>query len=76
MPKPIEPIYRLLGAKVEQIRTALGWTQEELAKKVGLVRTSIVNLEAGRQRVLLHDVERFAKAFNTTPKNLLRGIWT
>lgn len=74
--KPIQPCYRALGVKIETIRTALGWTQEELAKKVGLTRTSITNLEAGRQRVLLHDVEAFAAAFNTTPKNLLRGIWT
>lgn len=76
MPKPIEPCYRLLGAKIEHIRTALGWTQEELAEKVGLKRTSIVNIEAGRQRVLLADVERFATAFNTTPKAIMRGIWT
>ena len=76
MPKPIEPCYRLVGAKIEHIRSALGWTQEELAKKIGIQRTSITNIEAGRQRILLHDVERFAVAFNTTPKQLLRGIWT
>lgn len=76
MAKPIEPCYRLLGAKVEQLRTMLGWTQEELGKKIGLTRTSITNLEAGRQRVLLHDIERIATAFQTTPKALLRGIWT
>lgn len=76
MPKPIETCYRMFGAKVEQLRTALGWTQAELAEKVGLARTSIVNIERGRQRVLLGDVEVFAKAFNTTPKQLMRGIWT
>lgn len=72
----IEPCYRLFGAKVEQVRNVLGWTQNELAKKVGLTRTSITNIEAGRQRILMHDVEKFAMAFQTTPKALLRGIWT
>lgn len=76
MKKPIEPCYRMLGMKIEQTRTVLGWTQEDLAEKVKLNRTSIVNIEHGNQRVLLHDVEKFATVFNMTPKALLRGIWT
>lgn len=71
----IEPIYRLIGAKIEQTRTMLGWTQEELSKKVHLTRGSVANIELGRQRILLHDVEKFASAFNMQPKVLLRGIW-
>lgn len=73
--KPIELVYRQFGMKVEQIRSALGWTQDDLAKKTGLSRGSIANLETGKQRILLADVERFASAFNTSPKQLLRGIW-
>lgn len=75
MAKPIEPIYRLMGAKIEQLRNVLGWSQEDLAKKVGLTRGSIANIEAGKQRILLHDVERFCTAFQTSPRNLLRGVW-
>lgn len=75
LPKEIQPCYRLFGARVEQIRTLMGMTQGELAKKVALTRTSVTNIEAGRQRVLLHDVERFAGAFSITPKNLMKGIW-
>lgn len=72
----IEPVYRQLGAKIEQIRNTLGWTQLDLSKKVGLTRTSIVNIEAGKQRILLHDIEKFSAAFNIEPRALLRGIWT
>ena len=71
----LEPVYRQFGAKVESIRTALGWSQDDLAQRVGLARTSITNLEAGNQRVLLHEVESIAKAFNVTPRHLTRGIW-
>ena len=66
----------MLGAKVAQLREALGWTQADLAKRIALTRTSVANIEAGRQRVLLHDVEKISAAFQTTPKALLRGIWT
>lgn len=76
MPKKIEPVYRLLGARIQHIRTTLGWTHAELAAKIGLVRTSVTNIEAGRQRILLHDLEIIAKAFGITAKQLLRGIWT
>jgi transcriptional regulator with XRE-family HTH domain len=73
--KPIEPIYILFGARVVQIRDALGLTQDELRQRIGLSRGSIANIETGRQRILLADVERFARALGTTPKNLMRGIW-
>lgn len=73
--KTIEPVYRSLGAKIEQLRTTLGWTQDELAQKVGLARGSVANIETGRQRILLHDVDAFAAAFGVSPKMLLRGIW-
>jgi DNA-binding XRE family transcriptional regulator len=73
--KPIEPCYRLFGARIEHIRCTFGMTQADLASKTGLSRPSIVNIEAGKQRVLLGDVERFATAFGLTPKHLLRGMW-
>jgi transcriptional regulator with XRE-family HTH domain len=73
--KPIEACHVALGAKVRVIREALGMSQEDLAKKVGLKRVSVTNIEIGRQRFLLDGVEDFATALGTTPKNLLKGIW-
>jgi transcriptional regulator with XRE-family HTH domain len=73
---PVEPVYRQFGSKLESLRSTLGITQEEVAKRVGLKRTSVVNIEAGKQRVLLDDVEKFAGAFGISPKALMRGIWT
>ena len=76
MPEPIQPVYRQFGAKIEGMRTTLGITQEDLAKRVGLTRASIANIESGKQRVLLADVEKFATAFGSSPKFLMRGIWS
>lgn len=74
--EPIQTVYRQFGLKIESVRSALGITQQDLARRVGLTRTSVCNIEAGRQRVLLDDVEKFATAFATSPKFLMRGIWT
>lgn len=71
----IDVIYRLIGAKINSVRDALGWTQEDLAMRTNMSRSSIANIELGNQRILLGDVEKFAKAFHTTPKHLMRGIW-
>ena len=74
--KSIEPVYGLVAMKIRHMRETLGLQQEELAKRVGYTRTSIVNIEAGRQRMPLHVVEEIARALGTTTKHLLRGIWT
>jgi len=75
MSKPIEACHQAVGARIRMIREAIGMTQEELAKRVGYVRPSIANVETGKQRLLLNTLEDFARALNTTPKHLLRGVW-
>lgn len=75
MAEPIEAVYQSIAARIRLIRETLGVDQAELGKRVGLTRTSITNFEAGRQRILLDDVENFAKALGVTPKHLMKGIW-
>lgn len=75
---PIETVYAGFGMRIRIIREAIGMTQTELAERLlqkRKGRTSIVHIEAGRQRILLHDVEEFAKALGCTPKHLMRGVW-
>lgn len=50
----IDDFYALVGVKVRSARTNADISQELLARRVGLTRSSIANLEAGRQRVALH----------------------
>ena len=73
--EPIETCHKLVGLRIQHMREALGITQEELAKRVGLDRTSVVNTEAGRQLLFLQGIEAYAKALGTTPKHLMKGIW-
>ncbi|MBB3109116.1 transcriptional regulator with XRE-family HTH domain [Paenibacillus phyllosphaerae] len=43
-------IYRIVGQNVRQQRLLKGWTQEQLANKTKLTRSSMANIETGRQR--------------------------
>jgi transcriptional regulator with XRE-family HTH domain len=73
--RPIEACHIAVGARVRLIRETLGMQQEELAKRVGVTRSSIANIEIGRQRMLLNTIEELARALGTSPKQLLKGIW-
>ena len=75
MPKPIEACHISVGIRIRMIRETLGLSQVDLAKRVGLQRVAVTNIEVGRQRLLLDGIERFATALGTTPKHLLKGIW-
>ncbi len=57
-------IYSTLGALIKEHRNQKGLTQAELAKKVGLPRTGIANIEAGRQRLYLHTLINIANALD------------
>lgn len=72
---PIEPVYQAIAARIRMLRNMLDISQDDFAKRVGLERTSVTNIEAGRQRFLVDDVEKFAAALGTSPKNLLKGVW-
>jgi transcriptional regulator with XRE-family HTH domain len=75
MSREIEGVHKAIGIRIRLIRESLGVTQQDLAKKLKYTRTSLVNIEAGRQRLQVHTVEDFARALGTTPKHLLKGIW-
>lgn len=55
-------LYTSLGKAIATKRNELGLTQALVAKKIGLTRASLANIETGRQKVLLHHVYRLAAA--------------
>lgn len=44
-----------IGRRLKDWRTQCGWTQGEVAELIGLTRTSVANIEAGRQRLFASD---------------------
>jgi transcriptional regulator with XRE-family HTH domain len=65
--------YRDVGDLIRKLRERPdhGMTQEELGRRVGLSRVSIVNVEKGRQHLAVHQLYMFAKALSVKPEALL-----
>lgn len=66
-----ELLYNEFGAQLKKARRSAKLTQERLADQVGLSRTSITNIEKGRQHVTLHVLFLLAGALRIKPKDLL-----
>jgi transcriptional regulator with XRE-family HTH domain len=66
-----DALYLEFGRLVREHRRRLKLTQEELGELVGLTRTSITNIERGRQKVLLHQVFQIASSLKVNPEALL-----
>lgn len=67
----VERCYRQLGETIRACREEAGMSQETLARRIGLTRTSICNIEAGRQRVMLHQIRKLCKALGVPPFQIL-----
>ena len=69
----IEPLYREIGLRIAHARGRAGTTQQHLANAVGLTRTSVANIEAGRQRVMVHQLVAMASALGVRVCNIIPG---
>ncbi len=67
-------LYRDFGRLVRAHRRRLGFTQDQLGERIGLARTSVTNIEHGRQKVLLHQVFAIAESLEILPEALLPGV--
>lgn len=64
-------LHKFVGARIRDHRLAAGIKQDELGKRVGLSRTSITNIELGRQRILLDHLYALAGAFGIEPGQMI-----
>lgn len=66
-----DPFYVELGKRIRDARTARGVTQDKLARALTLTRTSITNIEGGRQPVFAHHLVACARFLGVTVESLL-----
>ena len=72
----MDSFYEEFGQRIRRARLNLGLNQEALGHRVGLERSSISNVEKGRQRVQLHMLLEFAAALDVPPIQLLPDLTT
>ena len=61
-----------IGKQIQSRRKQLGWTQEELAHKMGYKSKSSINkIEMGINDIPQSKIVKFAKELNTTPADLM-----
>jgi transcriptional regulator with XRE-family HTH domain len=66
-----DEFYIAAGKRIRTVREARGLSQATLAQRIGFTRSSVANLEAGRQRITLHLFVLIARALGTEPDILL-----
>lgn len=64
-------LYGQIGGRIREIRALRGVTQTQLAAEAGLQRTSIANIERGRQRPPLHVIYELSEALGVDVHDLL-----
>lgn len=67
----VDRFYREFGRRLREERNRRGLSQEAVARSVGLTRTSVTNIEKGRQHVALHTAFVLAETLESDPHALL-----
>ena len=72
--KPVEGLYKTLGALCAELRERRGMTQTALGRAPGLscTRANIANLEASRSRIHVAQFVAIAEALGVSPEEMLR----
>lgn len=60
-----EALYKLLGERIRTKRLELGYSQDYLAKGLGIGRASISNIEAGKHQIPLSTLYQLSNKLNT-----------
>ena len=66
--------YRDVGSRIRTARESKSLSQDAVARKVGLSRTSLTNIEKGRQRLLLHTFVGIARELEISAADLLPAM--
>jgi transcriptional regulator with XRE-family HTH domain len=71
MAVPQGPFYKAMGQRLRDARRTAKLTQEKLADAIGLSRTSITNIETGRQPLHCHVLVHIAEVLGVNPADLI-----
>jgi transcriptional regulator with XRE-family HTH domain len=63
-----------LGARIRKLRKARGWTQAEMAERIGIDRSFLADVERGKRNVSILNLELIAKGLRVSLSQLLTRL--
>lgn len=67
----IAALYENLGQQIRSAREVRGLSQQEVANVIGLMRSSVANIEGGRQRITVHSMIAVCQALDLDPADVV-----
>jgi transcriptional regulator with XRE-family HTH domain len=69
-----EDIRVRFGRRLRKLRLKQGWTQVQLAKRVGLDRSYLADVERGKRNISIINSEAIARGFGVSLSKLLTKV--
>jgi transcriptional regulator with XRE-family HTH domain len=63
-----------LGSKIRELRIKMGLSQEKFALKIGMDRTYLASVEAGRRNIAICNIQKIAHGLEISLSQLFEGI--
>lgn len=73
-PRKSNPVAQAVGDAIQLLRLERGWTNAELAKRVGTHRPLVVRAQRGAHTLRLEVIIRYCDAFGVKPSAFLKCI--
>ena len=67
-------ITQKIGARIRELRTQLGISQEKFATKIGMDRTYFASVELGKRNVSIVNIEKIANGLGVSLSELFQNI--
>jgi transcriptional regulator with XRE-family HTH domain len=70
----VPPFLLSLGSRIRGARLRKGWTQSELAERVGIDRSFLADVERGKRNISILNLHAIAKGLRTSLSRLVSGL--
>ena len=65
--------YKSIGRQLQLAREEAGWSQEQMAAKIGCSQSTLSNYEKGKRRIYLAQLEKISEILNRPVEYFLRA---
>jgi transcriptional regulator with XRE-family HTH domain len=69
-----EDLLTRLGDRIRKLRKARGWTQAEMAERVGIDRSFLADVERGKRNISVLNLELLAHGFKISLSQLFSRL--